>query len=611
MKLREKTLIIIISAFFALFIILFVTNVLIVVRSFIELENQDTAKNVSRIADTINDNISKLDLKNKDYASWDQTYDFMENWNEDYLKSEFADETFSNLNINLLAIADKNLNFVFIKGFDFETLKETSLDIYEKEFLQEVKKSFLLTDLKEQESVKGISRINKKYIMLSIRPILTTENKGPSRGYMLMGRYLDSMEIQNINKVVHSDFNIYDVECIEDSPQDIKKYYNLLLQNKGILVKMLNFDTVAGYITWKDIYGKDLFFIRVPIERKIFHQGLISIKYLIVSLLIVAAAASYLIIIILDKLVLKRLLRLNSQVDAIGKTQDFSLRVEVKGNDELSNLAASVNDMLKNLESSVNILKYNNEKLKELDKLKNEFISTVSHELRTPLTSILGFAAIIKKRLRKIVFPKLNFEDDKVKKAYEQSMHNLDIVLSEGERLTNIVNDVLDIAKMEAGKMDFKKESVNIKDIINRAVEATEALLNDKKLSIKVEVEEKLPAVTGDKDKLLQVIINLISNAVKFTEEGLITLRAYLQEDEIIVSIVDTGIGIAEENYSIIFEKFKQVGDSLVNKTKGTGLGLPICKSIVEHHGGRIWVESSINKGSSFSFSLPASEEKS
>lgn len=246
---------------------------------------------------------------------------------------------------------------------------------------------------------------------------------------------------------------------------------------------------------------------------------------------------------------------------------------------------------------------------KEIDRMKTDFISTVSHELRTPLTSVLGFAKIIKKKLEDGVFPLLQVEDRKTQKTVRQVGENINIIISEGERLTSLINDVLDIAKMEAGKVDWQMQPIAVSEIIERAIAATSALFEQNGLTLTEDVEPGLPDAIGDRDRLIQVLINLISNAVKFTEKGSCTLRARRQGNEMSVSVIDTGIGIAPSDLEKVFEKFKQVGDTLTDKPKGTGLGLPICKQIVEHHGGRMSVESQLGIGSTFSFTLPLSRD--
>ena len=244
----------------------------------------------------------------------------------------------------------------------------------------------------------------------------------------------------------------------------------------------------------------------------------------------------------------------------------------------------------------------------EADAAKSAFLSTVSHELRTPLTSVLGFAKIIKKRLEDRIFPLIQTDDRKVRQTIQQVEENLKVVVSEGERLTKLIDDVLDLAKIEAGKLEWHMEPVTIADVIDHATAATSSLFEQKGLRLEKQVDPGLPVVTGDRDRLIQVVINLISNAVKFTDAGAITCRAVRRGGEIVVSVADTGMGIAPADQPKVFERFKQVGDTLTDKPKGTGLGLPICKEIVEHHGGRIWVDSQIGRGSTFSFALPLTE---
>ena len=242
---------------------------------------------------------------------------------------------------------------------------------------------------------------------------------------------------------------------------------------------------------------------------------------------------------------------------------------------------------------------------KEVDRMKTDFISTVSHELRTPLTSVLGFAKLIQKKLDESIFPLIQTDDKKVNRNIRQVTENIEIIVSEGMRLTKLINEVLDVAKIEAGKMQWNMNTLMITEVIDRAFSATSALFEQKGLTPIRETESDLPNIYGDKDRLIQVVINLISNAVKFTEQGNVTCRVKQTDKSIVVSVIDQGVGISEPDQPKVFERFKQVGDTLTDKPQGTGLGLPISKEIVEHHGGRIWVESELGKGSTFSFSLP------
>jgi signal transduction histidine kinase/HAMP domain-containing protein len=239
------------------------------------------------------------------------------------------------------------------------------------------------------------------------------------------------------------------------------------------------------------------------------------------------------------------------------------------------------------------------------NRTKSDFLASVSHELRTPLTAIIGFSNLVQRRLQERIFPSLPVQDQRVQRIVSQINPNLQIVRSEGERLTNLITDLLDLEKIQSGKMTWRIEIIQVNDVIFRAKNSTASLFLNKGLSLEVETPDFLPHVSADPDRLLQVVINLISNAVKFTDAGTIRCKVIQSGCDLVISIQDQGIGIALEDQPLVFEKFKQVGDTLTNKPKGTGLGLSICKEIVEHHGGRIWVESELGKGSAFSFSLP------
>lgn len=245
---------------------------------------------------------------------------------------------------------------------------------------------------------------------------------------------------------------------------------------------------------------------------------------------------------------------------------------------------------------------------KEVDRMKTDFIATVSHELRTPLTSVLGFAKVTRTRLDSVLLPALPRGDPRVERAVHQVLGNLGIIVSEGERLTSLISDVLDISKMEAGRVEWKREPIDPAELVKRAAAASTGLFAESKIQLVTEVDTDLPTITGDFDRLLQVLINLISNSAKFTERGTVTVSARSTAEGVAFCVRDTGAGIPVGDRVAIFERFRQGGDALVNKPKGTGLGLPISQQIVTAHGGKIEVASEIGVGSAFSFVLSATD---
>ena len=242
----------------------------------------------------------------------------------------------------------------------------------------------------------------------------------------------------------------------------------------------------------------------------------------------------------------------------------------------------------------------------EVDRLKTDFIATVSHELRTPLTSILGFTKMVRSRLQKRVAPALDREDARAARAWDTVLENLDIVASEGDRLTSLINDVLDIAKMEAGRVEWRAEPVDVDTLLQRATAAVAGLFpEDRAVRLVLDVPPSLGSVTGDPDRLLQVLVNLLSNASKFTEAGTVTVTGQATPDGVELSVTDTGRGIPENQLDKVFDRFRQVEDTMTDKPQGTGLGLPICLQIVHAHGGDITVESTVGAGSRFRFTIP------
>ena len=230
------------------------------------------------------------------------------------------------------------------------------------------------------------------------------------------------------------------------------------------------------------------------------------------------------------------------------------------------------------------------------NKHKSEFLANMSHELRTPLNAILGYTELILDNIYGNVPEKIQ----EVLKRLEKS----------GRHLLSLINDVLDLSKIEAGQLALSLKEYSMGEVIQTVFTSVEALAAEKKLDMKVRVSKDLPTGKGDDQRISQLILNLVGNAIKFTNEGEIKADATVVNQTFLVSVSDTGPGIAEVDQKKIFEGFHQVDGSITRKQGGTGLGLSIARKIVEMHGGRIWVESTLGKGSTFRFTLPVRVEK-
>ena len=234
--------------------------------------------------------------------------------------------------------------------------------------------------------------------------------------------------------------------------------------------------------------------------------------------------------------------------------------------------------------------------LAEASQHKSQFLANMSHELRTPLNAILGYTELI--------------TDGVYGPPSEKMIDVLKRLEGNGRHLLGLINDVLDLSKIEAGQLNLSLADYSLKDVVQNVHSAVEALAKEKRIVLKVEVPPHLPAARGDERKLTQVLLNLVGNAIKFTDAGEVAIKASAANGAFTVAVCDTGPGIAEAEQAKIFEEFQQADSSITKKKGGTGLGLAIAKRIVELHGGRIWVESSPGQGSTFSFTLPTAVEQ-
>ncbi len=243
------------------------------------------------------------------------------------------------------------------------------------------------------------------------------------------------------------------------------------------------------------------------------------------------------------------------------------------------------------LEAATAELRAANEQLKEFDRLKDDFMSSVTHELRTPLTSIRALSEMM-------------LDDPKTDLANRKRF--LGIIVSETERLTRLVNQVLDLAKIESGHAEWHNSDIDMRELVEHAVDATAQLFSDRGAVVETDLADTVPTLKADHDRLLQVMINLLSNAAKFVpaQTGRVKVRLFVDDEGIRVDVADNGGGIAPELLPVVFEKFRQGGDAKA-RPQGTGLGLPISRQIVEHFGGRLWVSSKPGEGAIFSFVLP------
>lgn len=316
--------------------------------------------------------------------------------------------------------------------------------------------------------------------------------------------------------------------------------------------------------------------------------------------LLIALAASSLMLARLQRSITGPVTGLVKLMEGVSGDKDYTRRADGRGPREFVSLAGSFNDMLaaiqsrdRELERSLVDLKTAYGKLEDLDRLKSDFISTVSHELRTPITSIKAFVELIQ---------------IKTDMSAERREKLLETISSETDRLARLINDLLDLSRIESGGMLWRDTELAVDEVMRAAVAGIVPLAQKKRISIEEQIDSALPSVHADRDRIMQVAMNVLSNATKFTPEGgAIRVKVCRAEafPGISVSVEDTGPGIMARDLGMIFGKFQRSGDVLTNAVEGTGLGLAISRQIVEHYGGRIWASSEPGRGSVFTFLIP------
>lgn len=272
-----------------------------------------------------------------------------------------------------------------------------------------------------------------------------------------------------------------------------------------------------------------------------------------------------------------------------------------------ADLEEAVRERTKVLVTKTRELQRANRRLMELDEMKSNFLSTVSHELRTPLTSLLGFSKLINRDFTRAFMPKAADEDSR--RIGGRIQDNLEIIRSEGERLTRLINDVLDLSRIETGRVEWRDEAMDLASVVKAAAQSVSGEFSQKpEVLLEVGSISSLPVVHADPDRILQVFINLLNNAAKFTEAGTVSIDGKINcHGYVVVRVRDTGVGISPDSIDGIFDKFQQAnhGDTLKTATGGSGLGLAICRHIVERYNGHIWAESELGKGTVMTVVLP------
>ncbi|HWR26528.1 MAG TPA: CHASE4 domain-containing protein [candidate division Zixibacteria bacterium] len=359
-SLRQKTLLFTGITLACLVVFLYLTSSALIINGFTDVEKQNTIKNVQRAQEAMLDDIAQLSTMTRDWAWWDDTYEFIEDANPEYINANPTDESLAGLRLNVIIYVNSSGELVFGKGFDVENKKEIPIPESVKELLY--RDGERLQDTENQSGISGIVLLPEGPMIISSYPILTSEWKGPVRGTLIFGRYLDEKEISRLAEITHLSLTLQRYSDLQ-LPDDINDLS--FSDSEPIIVKPRSEQYIEGYSVLKDIFGEPALLLRVNMQRAIYGQGLASVRYLFFSLIVVGVIFGGMTLWLIEKMVLSRLSNLDHDIRKIGKSADLSGRVATEGKDELSSLGTSLNKMLEDLEHSNEKRKRAEEELKK------------------------------------------------------------------------------------------------------------------------------------------------------------------------------------------------------------------------------------------------------
>jgi len=551
--------------------------------SYRSLEEKKMNTNIERFHNALNNEINQLDAAVGDWSAWDDTYKFIAGEDNEFPNQYMDNATMTNLRTNVMIYVNTSGNIVYERGFDYSEQKIINVSSSLNNYFY--KDSILVNFVDLNSSIKGIIQLPEGPILIASKPIITSYRQGPIRGSIIWGRYLDSNEQNFLSTITNLSVSINNFND-PAAPPDFREAALSFTKNGGTFIQPIDSDYIAGYSTIEDIFGKPVLLVKITMDRDIYKQGILTIHYFQLLVVILGFVLSITLILFIDKTLLSRLNNLTEQVLAIGKKSDLSTKVKISGKDELNELANVTNKTLQIIEEKTS-------KIDFLLKQKDEFINQLGHDLKNPLNPLLNLLPILEK----------NEHDPKNKEIINVLIRNVSY-------MKNLVTKTIELGRLNSPNTKFNFEDINLLTELNNVIDNNKMTLNETHIEIKNNLPDNI-IVKADKLRIDELITNLLNNAVKYTNgPGTITIDAKQDNDSVTVSMKDTGIGMNNEQLSKVFNEFYKA-DSSRHDFDSSGLGLSICKRIVEKHNGKIWVESEgLGKGSTFYFTVLKSKLK-
>jgi signal transduction histidine kinase len=571
---------------------------LLLVSEYTDLETRHTEWHRQTYLSSLVYRVEAISNTAADWAFWDQTYDFMGGSYPDYPRDNLVESSFTSLDLNFILLLEPSGRLAAGRAFDPSSPNEPANLSPVVAAINRDK--MLLAPSNAGNGVEGFLDTSAGPALVASQAILSSDRTGPSRGVLVMGRYLDEELLQSLNRATLADGRIYSLSD-PGMETDVRVFLETVANGRAEGVRVLDADRIAGYSVVDDVTGKPVMVARVVVPRDIYAQGESTMAWMtllrVVTGLLLVAGLLYL----LDRWLLSRLARLSWGVDEIGSRGDFDARIPVGGNDEISDLGNNINSMLDALVQSRQAVKESENRLARLyeqeKRLRSElqaetekrsgYTRALVHELKTPLTAMVASSELL-------------MSETKVEPLASLAAN----IYQGSSNLNERVDELLDIARGEVGLLELDKKPMDVGMLLGRLVAEMYPLAASKKLALIVEGPTRLPVV-ADEARVRQVVLNLLGNAIKYTPDGgYVTLRGQARQEGVAVEVEDSGRGIPPEEMGQLFEPYHRI-KNVAGNVAGLGIGLSLSKMLIELHGGKIWARSELGIGSTFGFLLP------
>lgn len=593
MRLKTRVSSTVIGSYVVLIGVLYLIFSFVLDKDYRVIERVQMQDHLTRLRRGLDAPIQRILMPNTDWAKWDDTYNFMESKDIQYFESNVTYDYVASLHIDHLLFLDSAGKTT--AGFSVDSESETLVPI-RPEIESAVVAPSIWASPNEETPVTGFTRIGDAYFIAVSVAIQDSNLSKKSRGALIFLEAVGDDFIKSLSERINLPVSGFFVNG-DPLPNDIASHFESLRekQSGGSVVYVKDDTNISGAILLRDRDGSPMMVLQITQPRSVYLQGLDTRNWVLIFLVIAGIVSALVTITLLEFTVVNRFKSLSGQLQHVALSGDPTLRMAVKGRDEIKSISNDVNAMLAALESSEQQLRIARDAAQAANLAKSTFVAKVSHELRTPIHSIVGMLRILFKEERSTA------KRDYIKMARDAAYS-----------LLGTINDILDFSKIESGNLTLETVPLNLRELIRETLRTVGPRAEEKEgLELVGYIDPAIPdALLGDPLRVKQSIINLLSNAVKFTAAGSVSVDVALVKvsptsTEITISVRDTGVGIPEHRLQKIFDPFTQADESVARVFQGTGLGLTIVKQLVEAMGGSVSVSSRIGLGTDFVLHIP------